>query len=60
MYVSEIAYKLTIVATKAEPKNYVVEVERSGLKTQHYTVGPNNSVANLVGRLCAMLEAGRK
>ncbi len=56
MIVSDIKFTITVISTKAEPHNYIVEVERPGKKNRHFAVGPTRSVGNLVGRLCRDIE----
>ena len=60
MYMSNVEaltnFSIEIVACKPEPKNYLVEVRRKGYNDLHYTCGPNNSIGNLIARICRELE----
>ena len=49
-------FTITIKAVSGEPRNYAVQVEGARIFTRQYTVGPHNSIGNLVARLCNQLE----
>ena len=49
-------FKVTIVALYEEPKHYIVELKEPGIKPKQYACGPNNSIGNLIARLCREME----
>ena len=56
MYVKNDKFEIIIRASSTEPRNYFVHVETTGGPTEQYACGPNNSIGNLVAKICNRLE----
>lgn len=56
MLVKNTRFKIEIYAMPNAEREYVVEVTGRGLDDEQYAIGPNNSVSNLVARICNRLE----
>ena len=56
MIVSNTRFEIVIRAVSHEARGYVVKVTGPRLDEEQYSVGPNNSVSNLVARICNRLE----
>jgi hypothetical protein len=57
--IADIQYEIAIVALRAEPRSFVIEVKRPGLKDVHYSCGPQNSLTGMIGRIVSKLESDR-
>ena len=49
-------FTITIIALHEEPRHYWVEFKEPGMRAKQYACSPNNSVGNLIARLCNAAE----
>ena len=56
MIVQNKRFKIEIYAISHDARGYSVEVTGPRLDNEQYTVGPNNSIGNLIARICNRLE----